>query len=110
MTRPEAKGWCPSAYVPMLSGDGLLVRIKPAYSQLTATALCSLAELADKFGNGLLDLTSRANLQIRGVSEWNYPALLAALRERKLIQPTQRTELLNVMINIFAIFLFVGWI
>ena len=54
MTRPDAKGWCPSAYLPMLSGDGLLVRIKPAYSQLTATALCNLAEVADKFGNGLL--------------------------------------------------------
>ena len=109
MTRPEAKGWCPSAYVPMLSGDGLLVRIKPAYSQLTATALCSLAELADKFGNGLLDLTSRANLQIRGVSERNYPALLAALREKKLIQPTQRADLLNVMLAPFTNEDSLGW-
>ena len=51
----------------MLSGDGLLVRIKPAYSQLTALPF-GLAELADKFGNGRFDLTSRANLQIIGVS------------------------------------------
>ena len=109
MTRPELKGWCPSAYVPMPSGDGLLVRIKPAYSQLTATALLRLAELSDEFGNGLLDLTSRANLQIRGVSERHYPALLAALKDNALIQPSQKADLLNVMLAPFTNEDSLGW-
>ena len=96
MTRPDAKGWCPSAYVPMLTGDGLLVRIKPAYGRLTSTALLKLAELADEYGNGILDLTSRANLQIRGVSERNYPALLTSLKDNGLIRSSQRADLMNV--------------
>ena len=109
MTRPVVKGWCPSAYVPMLSGDGLLVRIKPAYGQLTATALLRLAELSDEFGNGLLDLTNRANLQIRGVSQRHYPALLAALKESELILPSQKADLLNVMLAPFTDEDSLGW-
>ena len=64
----------------MMSGDGLLVRIKPAFGCLDAQALTCLADLSDQFGNGVLDLTSRANLQIRGVSEKAYPALLLSYR------------------------------
>ena len=109
MTQPEAKGWCPSAYVPMLTGDGLLVRIKPAYGQLNATALLRLAELSDEFGNGILDLTGRANLQIRGVSERDYPVLLAALKESALIQPSQKVDLLNVMLAPFTNEDSLGW-
>ena len=61
-----------------MSGDGLLVRVKPAYGLLDAADLTCLADLSDQFGNGVLDLTSRANLQIRGVSEQGHPALLSS--------------------------------
>ena len=92
-----------------MSGDGLLVRIKPAFGQLTATALLRLAELSDEFGNGLLDLTHRANLQIRGVSERHYPALLTALRDSGLISSSKRADLLNVMVAPFINEESVGW-
>ena len=35
MSRPEAKGWCPGAYRPMMSGDGLVVRVRPTLARLT---------------------------------------------------------------------------
>ena len=44
MKRPAAKGWCPTIYRPMMSGDGLLVRVKPAYGLLDAQALTCLAD------------------------------------------------------------------
>ena len=38
VTRPDAKGWCPGAWRPMASGDGLLVRVRPRLGRLTASA------------------------------------------------------------------------
>ncbi|MDD9920753.1 MAG: cobalamin biosynthesis protein CobG [Boseongicola sp.] len=79
------KGWCPSAYKPMMSGDGLLVRVKPRLGLLTQSQSIALSELSDRFGNGQIDLTSRANFQIRGVSEQDFPKLRDQLLEAQLI-------------------------
>lgn len=73
------KGWCPDAWRPMMSGDGLLVRVKPRFGRLTAEQVQGLCAAATQHGSGLIDLTSRANLQIRGVSEGNWPQLLQEL-------------------------------
>lgn len=80
--RNLAKGWCPGAYKPMMSGDGLVVRVRPVLARLTRVQIDGLCETALEFGSGLIDLTSRANLQIRGVQEaYHEPVLeqLAAL-------------------------------
>ena len=69
MSALAIKGWCPGALRPMLSGDGLVVRVRPYGGRLDATQAAGLADLAERYGNGLIDVTSRANLQIRGVSE-----------------------------------------
>ena len=61
------RGWCPTVHAPMLSGDGLLVRVKPFGGRLSAPALAALAEAAACYGNGIIELTSRGNLQIRGM-------------------------------------------
>jgi len=79
MSAPRVKGWCPGAHRPMMSGDGLVVRVRPFRSTLVAEQALALCDLSERFGNGVLDLTSRANLQIRGVSEEDHPALLQAL-------------------------------
>ncbi len=65
MTR---RGWCPSLYEPMESGDGWLVRIKPSFATLSADAATSLAQMAARFGSGVIELTNRANIQIRGLT------------------------------------------
>ncbi|WP_252979256.1 hypothetical protein [Mameliella alba] len=36
MSAPEIKGWCPGAWRPMLSGDGLVVRVRPHLARLDA--------------------------------------------------------------------------
>ena len=77
--RPAPKGWCPSSLRPMESGDGYIVRIKPAFGRVTRAQLEKIAHLADQFGNGIIELTNRANLQLRGVSMVDHPALIDAL-------------------------------
>lgn len=73
------KGWCPSAHRPMLSGDGLVVRVRPFRGELDRAQMLGLCDLAERFGNGLIELTSRANLQLRGIAQKDHVALLAAL-------------------------------
>jgi precorrin-3B synthase len=74
--RPATKGWCPGAYRPMASGDGLIVRVRPLLARLTAKQALGLCAAALAHGSGLIDLTSRANLQLRGVTADRHPALI----------------------------------
>jgi precorrin-3B synthase len=62
------KGWCPTLLSPMQSGDGWLARVKPSAAKLSASQARIVADAARRYGNGHIDLTSRANLQIRGLS------------------------------------------
>ena len=79
MSAPRVRGWCPGAYRPMMSGDGLVVRVRPMLGELSATQVQGLCDAAERFGNGTLDLTSRANVQIRGVAEPDHALLIEAL-------------------------------
>lgn len=87
MSAVAIKGWCPGALQPMQSGDGLLVRIRPHGGRIDAKQAKGIAELAERYGNGLVDLTNRANLQIRGVSDEGHQPLLARLSELALVDP-----------------------
>ena len=71
------RGWCPTVHAPMMSGDGLLVRVKPFGGRLSNTALHALSDAVAAHGNGVVELTSRGNLQIRGVT--NPPAFARAM-------------------------------
>ena len=73
----EVKGWCPGALRPMLSGDGLIVRIRPFCGAFSLEQARGLADLARRLGNGHIDLTRRANLQLRGLSDERMPELHA---------------------------------
>ncbi len=67
--RALRRGSCPGVYTPMESGDGLLVRVRAASRALTSQDLRVLATLASRYGNGLIELTRRANVQLRGVHD-----------------------------------------
>ncbi|WP_369335795.1 cobalamin biosynthesis protein CobG [Halomonas sp. ND22Bw] len=81
---PRVRGWCPGAWRPMATGDGLLVRVRPPLGRLTRARMLSLCEAAETWGSGLIELTRRANLQLRGVSEAGWPELMAFLVEHGL--------------------------
>lgn len=95
MNRPRPKGWCPGVLQPMMSGDGLLVRIRPRLGRLTAEQVQALCLGAQTFGRGLMDLTSRANIQIRGVTPETYAGLLECLRGADLVDADEHIEARN---------------
>jgi precorrin-3B synthase len=92
MSASVVKGWCPGALRPMQSGDGLVVRVRPFGGRLDAAQIAGLAHLAERHGNGLIDVTSRANLQIRGVNETSHRLLLDGLSQLALLDPDADTE------------------
>ncbi|WP_454917938.1 precorrin-3B synthase [Xanthobacter sediminis] len=87
---PLARGWCPGVARPMESGDGLLVRVHPRHGLLSVAQLRGLAQAAAEAGNGLLDITSHANAQIRGVTASTHGPLRARLAALGLDDGTNR--------------------
>ena len=94
------KGWCPGALQPMPSGDGLIVRVRPRTGAISLGAVIAIAEAARRCGNGHIDLTRRANLQIRGVSTTTLPALHDVLAPHGLLDRTPEAEAVrNVVLS-----------
>jgi precorrin-3B synthase len=94
------KGWCPGALRPMRSGDGLLVRVRPRAGVFSLSALRAIATTAGRFGSGEIDLTNRANLQLRGVSDDTYEAALRSLDAAGLIDQSAASEAVrNVVVD-----------
>jgi precorrin-3B synthase len=99
----EVKGWCPGALRPMESGDGLIARVRPWCGAFSLAQAGGLAELAERLGNGHIDLTRRANLQIRGLREAGLPGLHDALDRLGLLDPDPATEAArNIMVGPLA--------
>ncbi len=103
LVAPQVRGWCPGALRPMLSGDGLIVRLRPRGHALSAGDLIAIAAMAETYGNGLIDLTRRANIQLRGVAESNLPAVWAELERIGLLGgPPEAEAVRNVLISPLA--------
>ena len=83
----------------MDSGDGLIVRVKPRGARLTLEAAEGIGRAAQRFGTGALDLTGRANLQIRGVGEASLPALTAVLDGLGLLDPSPEAEAVRNVVS-----------
>ncbi|RWM04057.1 precorrin-3B synthase [Mesorhizobium sp.] len=62
------RGACPALSAPMQTGDGLLVRLNPVAGGLLPKSLIGLGESALRHSNGIMEVTARGSLQIRGLT------------------------------------------
>ncbi len=76
----------------MLTGDGLLVRLRLTGGIVEIGNARAIAASAINFGNGLIDLSSRANLQLRGVRDAALPELTAELRRLAILDASAEAE------------------
>ncbi|MEL7543867.1 MAG: precorrin-3B synthase [Pseudomonadota bacterium] len=76
---------CPGVHRLALTRDGALARIRVPGGSLTAAQMRAIASLASDEGNGRIDLTNRANLQVRGLSEHRAPAIATRLADAGLL-------------------------
>ncbi|QCP52372.1 precorrin-3B synthase [Trinickia violacea] len=74
--RPTA---CPGLARIVAALDGGICRIKLPCGELSAEQACALADAAGRYASGVVDVTNRANLQLRGVRSGDESALTQAL-------------------------------
>ena len=99
MSGAMIKGWCPGALRPMESGDGLIVRLKITGGIVDIRLALEIARWSRCSGNGQIDLSARANLQLRGVSAQSLPLLQDALAAAGLLDGDERGEAVRNVIS-----------
>lgn len=75
---PLRRGACPGLSAPMATGDGLLVRLQPI-GTVPLAAFDALCAASRRHGNGVIEITSRGNIQVRGLSAASAPRFAAAI-------------------------------
>ncbi|WP_236674195.1 precorrin-3B synthase [Paraburkholderia hospita] len=98
--RPSA---CPGLLRIVPALDGGICRVKLAGGELSATQAFAIAGAIDEHASGIVDITNRANLQLRGVKHGHEDALIAALLDAGLgpqnIEHAFADDVRNVMIS-----------
>ena len=64
---PLHRGACPGLSAPMPTGDGLLVRLLPT-GTISLAAFGTLCAAGQEFGNGIIEITARGSIQVRGLT------------------------------------------
>jgi precorrin-3B synthase len=97
------RGWCPGALRPMLTGDGLLVRVRAPCGRLDLDQAIAIADCAGRYGNAIVEITARANLQLRGVRDAGLAALQQRLLSLGLFNADESTETArNILVSPIA--------
>ena len=98
----DRRDQCPGVLRPWPADDGLLVRLRIIGGRVATRSLIALAEVAERFGDGRVRVTGRANLQVRafpGTDDCLDAEALAALESTGLL-PSRSHELVrNVMVS-----------
>lgn len=66
------RGLCPGIATPMQTGDGLLARLAPS-APIPVHAFIALCEASERNGNGIVEVTQRGSIQIRGLTPSSAP-------------------------------------
>ncbi|MEX0347355.1 MAG: precorrin-3B synthase [Rhizobiaceae bacterium] len=69
MSSQFRRGACPGLSDPMPTGDGLLARLYLDHPDIQPANLIHILQSATQHGSGFVEVTSRGNLQIRGLTE-----------------------------------------
>jgi precorrin-3B synthase len=64
----------------MPTGDGLLVRLMPV-AAIPLDAMAGFCEAARRHGNGIVEITARGSLQVRGLTPYSAPLFAAAVAD-----------------------------
>ncbi len=72
------RGVCPGLADPLPTGDGLLARIAVTRA-LSLDCFADLCTAARKHGNGIIEITSRGSIQVRGLTAESAPTFAAAV-------------------------------
>lgn len=93
---------CPGALRLHPADDGFLARVRIPGGLLSAPQAAALALAADRFGDGHLELTSRGNVQLRGLSDGCGAALAELLDGAGLLPAPSHERVRNIVASPLA--------
>lgn len=91
--RVQVQGWCPTAWQPMLAQDGWIVRVRPYCASVSVAQWRVLTELALTYALPQIELTRLGNVQLRGISEAQLPAVRSRLTQCGLVPSNADADL-----------------
>jgi len=94
--------FCPGILHAVPAKDGLLMRLRLPGGQLPAPTLATIARLAQRHADGGLDLTARANIQLRGIRPESLAPLVEGLRGAGLLPSPVHDRIRNILVSPFA--------
>ena len=94
--------FCPGILHAVPAKDGLLMRLRLPGGQLPAATLAAIADLALHHADGGLDLTARANIQLRGIRPESLAPLVEGLRQAGLLPAPAHDRIRNILVSPFA--------
>jgi precorrin-3B synthase len=95
MARARDTDGCPGALQVHQAADGALVRIRLPGGMITAAQLTTLSGVSSRFGSGTLELTSRGNVQLRGITD--VTAAAEAIANAGLLPSTTHERVRNIV-------------
>ncbi|MGX5655938.1 precorrin-3B synthase, partial [Geodermatophilus nigrescens] len=102
-TTPRARAdACPGALQTHTAADGELARVRVPGGLLTAAQLRALAAAARDLGTSALEMTSRGNLQLRGLAPAGVPRLGEALAAAGLLPSETHERVRNVLASVLT--------
>lgn len=100
VTERTRRDLCPGLLRPWIADDGALVRLRVPGGHLSTDALMRLHDVARVHGDGSVHLTSRANLQVRGIRHDDgclSDDVVDAVMDTGLMPSTSHERVRNVM-------------
>jgi len=95
MVRARDSDGCPGALQVHQAADGAVVRIRLPGGMITAAQLTILSGVSSRFGSGTLELTSRGNMQLRGITD--VAAAAEAIADTGLLPSTTHERVRNIV-------------
>jgi precorrin-3B synthase len=94
--------FCPGVLRAVQAKDGMLIRIRVPGGLIEANQLKTIADLSQNFADGTIEVTSRANLQLRGILDRDLNSIVESISSAGLLPSPLHDRVRNIVTNPIA--------
>src|SRR6201985_1491718 len=91
------ENFCPGVLHAVPAKDGLLIRVRVPGGLIEANQLSTIAELSSGFADGTIEITSRANLQLRGIRTEDLSRIVDSISSAGLLPSPLHDRVRNII-------------